>query len=83
MTIPHHSDLLSQLNGLNEQQLRRLLVEHLTKQKLGLYSEANSIERVAALNDNLLLPRLFQLRTRRQLPVNLNGSTFQQGKVSK
>lgn len=58
MTATHHSDLLSQLNGLNEQQLRRLLVEHLTKQKLGLYWEANAIERDAALNANLVLPRL-------------------------
>jgi adenine-specific DNA-methyltransferase len=58
MTIHHHSDLLSQLNGLNEQQLRRLLAEHLTKQKLGLYWEANAIERDAALNANLVLPRL-------------------------
>ena len=44
------SSLLSQLDGLNEQQLRRLLTEYLTKQKLGLYWEANAIERDAALN---------------------------------
>ncbi len=50
--------LLSQLDHLNEQQLRRLLVEHLTKQKLGLYWESNAIERDAALNANLVLPRL-------------------------
>lgn len=35
--------LLSQLEHLNEQQLRRLLVEHLTKQKLGLYWGAQCI----------------------------------------
>ncbi|MDZ7585260.1 MAG: site-specific DNA-methyltransferase [Thiobacillus sp.] len=52
--------LLSQLDHLNEQQLRRLLVEHLTKQKLGLYWEASAIERDAALNANLVLPRLVQ-----------------------
>jgi len=50
--------LLAQLDHLNEQQLRRLLVEHLTKQKLGLYWEASAIERDAALNANLVLPRL-------------------------
>lgn len=50
--------LLAQLDGLNEQQLRRLLVEHLTKQKLGLYWEANAIERDAALNADIVLPRL-------------------------
>jgi adenine-specific DNA-methyltransferase len=52
--------LLAQLDHLNEQQLRRLLVEHLTKQKLGLYWEASAIERDAALNANLVLPRLVQ-----------------------
>ncbi|MCQ8118278.1 hypothetical protein [Methylomonas rosea] len=71
MTSTHHSDLLSQLNGLNEQQLRRLLVEHLTKQKLGLYWEANAIERDAALNANLLPVQLFHFRTLRQLSGNL------------
>ena len=53
-------NLLEQLEGLNEQQLRRLLVEHLTKQKLGLYWEANAIERDAALNADLVLPRLVE-----------------------
>ena len=43
-------NLLEQLQGLNAQQLRRLLVEHLTKQKLGLYWKSNAIERDAALN---------------------------------
>ncbi len=42
--------LLVQLAQLNETQLRRLLVEHLTKQKLGLTWEASAIERDAALN---------------------------------
>lgn len=42
---PDHGDLLAHLEGLNEHQLRRLLVEHLTRQKLGLYWEANAIER--------------------------------------
>jgi adenine-specific DNA-methyltransferase len=51
-------NLLTQLDGLNEQQLRRLLVDHLTKQKLGLYWEASAIERDAAQNANLVLPRL-------------------------
>jgi adenine-specific DNA-methyltransferase len=52
------NNLLAQLDNLNEQQLRRLLVEHLTKQKLGLYWEANAIERDQALNANIVLPRL-------------------------
>jgi len=54
------ANLLAQLEHLNEQQLRRLLVEHLTKQKLGLYWEANAIERDAALNADLVLPRLVE-----------------------
>ncbi len=53
-------NLLAQLDGLNAQQLRRLLVEHLTKQKLGLYWEASAIERDAALNADMPLPRLVQ-----------------------
>ncbi len=50
--------LLAQLEHLNEQQLRRLLTEHLTRQKLGLYWEASAIERDQALNANLVFPRL-------------------------
>lgn len=47
-----------QFAHLNEVQLRRLLVEHLTKQKLGLYWEHDAIERDANLNENVVLPRL-------------------------
>lgn len=50
--------LLASLQNLNAQELRRLLVEHLTKQKIGLYWESNAIERDAALNANVVLPRL-------------------------
>ena len=57
---PRAANLLAQLEHLNEQQLRRLLVEHLTKQKLGLYWEANAIERDAALNADVVLPRLVE-----------------------
>jgi adenine-specific DNA-methyltransferase len=52
------ADLLKQFSNLNAPQLRRLLVEQLTKQKLGLYWESNAIERDAALNANVVLPRL-------------------------
>ena len=52
--------LLAQLDHLNEQQLRRLLVEHLTKQKLGLYWESNAIERDAAVNADVVLSRLVE-----------------------
>lgn len=52
------TSLLAQLQSLNAHQLRRLLVEHLTKQKLGLYWESNAIARDAALNANVVLPRV-------------------------
>lgn len=50
--------LLAQLDNLNEQQLRRVLIEHLTQKKLGLYWESSAIERDAALNANVVLPRM-------------------------
>ena len=53
-------DLLQSLDGLSAPQLRRLLTEHLTKQKLGLYWEASAIERDAALNANIVLPRVVE-----------------------
>ena len=52
------TELLSQLEGLNAAQLRRLLVEHLAKQKLGLYWESNAIARDLAVNADVVLPRL-------------------------
>ena len=58
MATSTETTLLEQFKNLNAQQLRRLLVEHLTKQKLGLYWESNAIERDAALNANVVLPRL-------------------------
>ena len=54
------NDLLQSLEHLSAPQLRRLLTEHLTKQKLGLYWESSAIERDAALNANIVLPRLVE-----------------------
>lgn len=56
--IKKPTDLLSRLNNLNAQELRRLLVEHLTKRKLGLTWERNAIEHDEALNADIVLPRL-------------------------
>ncbi len=53
-------DLLQGLSGLSAPQLRRLLTEHLAKQKLGLYWEASAIERDEALNANIVLPRVVE-----------------------
>jgi adenine-specific DNA-methyltransferase len=52
------SDLMSRLNNLSAQELRRLLVEHLTKRKLGLTWERNAIEHDEALSADIVLPRL-------------------------
>ena len=52
------SDLLARLNTLKAPELRRLLVERLTQQKLGLYWESDALERDQALNANLVFPRL-------------------------
>jgi len=57
MTIKE-ANLLQSLEHLSAAQLRRLLTEQLTKQKLGLYWESSAIERDAALNANIVLPRL-------------------------
>ena len=51
-------DLLQSLEGLSASQLRRLLTEQLTKQKLGLYCEASEVERDKALSTNIVLPQL-------------------------
>ena len=58
MASQNTNNLLQELQNYNAPQLRRLLVEHLTKQKLGLYWESSAIERDAALNANVVLPRL-------------------------
>lgn len=52
------SSLEEQYAHLNAAQLRRILVEHLTKQKLGLYWEHDSIERDSKLNGDVVLPVL-------------------------
>ena len=46
-------DLLQSLEGLSAPQLRRLLTDYLTKQKLGLHCEASAIKRDAAHNSNM------------------------------
>lgn len=53
-----HQNLLDSLEQMSAQELRRLLGEHLTRQKLGLYWERNAIEHDKALNADVVLPRL-------------------------
>ncbi|MEQ1594655.1 MAG: site-specific DNA-methyltransferase [Casimicrobium sp.] len=46
------------LDGLSAAQLKRLLVEQLTRQKLGLYWEHDSLDRDRAINEHVVLPRV-------------------------
>jgi len=50
MTNAATQSLHARLESLGAPELRRLLVEHLTRRKLGLYWESDAIERDAALN---------------------------------
>lgn len=52
------TDILARLGQLKAPELRRLLVEHLTKRKLGLTWERNAIEHDEALNADVVLPQL-------------------------
>lgn len=56
MSQATHS-LLARLEGLGAPELRRLLVDHLTKRKLGLYWESDAIARDTALNVDVVLRR--------------------------
>lgn len=51
-------NLLDSLEQMSAPELRRLLTEHLTRQKLGLYWERDAIAHDKALNANIVLPRL-------------------------
>lgn len=50
--------LLQQIDKLSAPELRRLLAEHLTSRKLGLYWERDAIAHDRALNADVVLPRL-------------------------
>ena len=50
----------SRLAGLNEHELRRLLVQHLTTQKLGLVWERDVIARDEAINADIVLPEFIE-----------------------
>jgi len=56
MTNAATPSLHARLVSLGAPELRRLLVEHLTRRKLGLYWESDAIERDAALNADIVLP---------------------------
>lgn len=62
-------NLLQKPEHLNAPQLRRLLTEHLTKQKLGLYWESSAIERDAALTATRHALDALAALPRRQLRV--------------
>lgn len=58
MTARSITNLLARLEDLGAPELRRLLVEHLTRRKLGLYWENDAIARDTALNADIVLPCL-------------------------
>lgn len=58
MAGPSKSDLLSRLDTLTAQELKRYLVQELTRKKLGLVWEADLIERDSALNANMVFPQV-------------------------
>lgn len=58
MTTKNKQSLLDSLAQMSAIELRRVLAEHLTQQKLGLYWERNAIDHDKALNANVVLPRL-------------------------
>lgn len=49
--------LLARMEELGAPELRRLLVEHPARRKLGLYWESDAIARDDALNADVVLPR--------------------------
>lgn len=60
MSSKKHESLLAQVEKMNEQELRRVLVEHLSKKKLGLVWESSAIARDQALNSDVILPELVE-----------------------
>lgn len=58
MATSSKSDLLARLDTLTHQELKRYLVQELTRKKLGLVWEADLIERDSALNANMVLPQV-------------------------
>ena len=58
MSVNTKQTLLQSLDKMSATELRRVLAELLTKQKIGLYWERNAIEHDQALNANIVLPRL-------------------------
>ncbi|WP_439870933.1 site-specific DNA-methyltransferase [Pseudomonas syringae] len=58
MVSPSKSDLLSRLDTLTAQELKRYLAQELTRKKLGLVWEADLIERDSALNSDMVFPQV-------------------------
>ncbi|MDC8015844.1 hypothetical protein [Tahibacter soli] len=76
MTQPESpSNLLARLSQLGAPELRRLLVEHLTKRKLGLTWERNAIEHDEALNVDIVLPRLVPELSHKPMDAERDSST--------
>ena len=65
------AELLARLDTLTHQELKRYLVQELTRKKLGLVWESDLIERDTAINANLVFP---QLVAEQSLLDNTNAS---------
>lgn len=65
------AELLARLDTLTHQELKRYLVQELTRKKLGLVWESDLIERDTAINANLVFP---QLMAEQSLLDNTNAS---------
>lgn len=67
--------LLAQLDHLDATQLRRLLVDQLTRQKIGLYWEHDAIERDRAQNEHVVLPRVVPALCHRDASEAASGAS--------
>ena len=79
MSTPNKADLLARLDTLTPQELKRFLVQELTRKKLGLVWEADLIERDSALNANLVFPKLDESLSRFAPGASSSGNLVIEG----
>lgn len=73
------SDLLARLDTLTSQELKRYLVQELTRKKLGLVWEADLIDRDTALNANMVFPVLDRQASRLEGESASSGNLIIEG----
>lgn len=77
--INRKSDLLARLDTLTPQEVKRYLVQELTRKRLGLVWEADLIERDAALNANMVFPQLSTSLSRLDVDSDSSGNLIIEG----